>query len=221
LENHILVVLPHPDDESFGAAGTIALERQDGATITYICGTLGEMGRNMGKPTFATRESLPLIRKRELEAACQALGVTDLRMLGLRDKTVEFEDPETLSQRILDVIREVRPTFIITHYPGYAVHPDHDAMGRATVLAVSKLPADERPPVRCMAITANRFDVLGRPDVVVDVTQVQATKLAAIRAHRSQSEGMLQRVESEEDPATRRRMEQFLSQEMFWLYAFD
>lgn len=221
MSERILVVLPHPDDEAFGASGTITLHHQNGAQITYICGTLGEMGRNMGKPFFATRESLPLIRQQELQAACKVLGIDDLRMSGLRDKTVEFEDPEALADRILSVIEEINPSLIITHYPGYAVHPDHDAMGRATILAVRKLPADRRPPVHCMALTRNRFDTLGRPQVVVDVSQVSKTKLAAISAHRSQSEGLLERAQMQDDPAAKRRMEQFLNQEMFWVYDFE
>ncbi|QQE77802.1 bacillithiol biosynthesis deacetylase BshB2 [Alicyclobacillus sp. SO9] len=221
MERHVLVVLPHPDDESFGAGGTIALHRQAGTPVTYLCGTLGQMGRNMGKPFFATRERLPDIRKSELEAACAVLDIQDLRFMGLRDKTVEFEDPEILANRILAVINEVNPTLIITQYPGFAVHPDHNAMGHATVLAVAKLPKESRPPVHCMAMARNRFDALGRPDVVVDITQTSKTKLNAIRAHRSQSEGLLQQFESGQDMAAKRRVEQFLQQEMFWLYPFE
>lgn len=45
---HLLVVLPHPDDEAFGVAGTILSHKEAGHDVTYICLTLGEMGRNMG-----------------------------------------------------------------------------------------------------------------------------------------------------------------------------
>jgi len=221
MHQQVLVVLPHPDDESFGAAGTIALEREAGAKIAYICGTLGEMGRNMGRPVFATRESLPDIRKGELESACSVLGISDLRLFGLRDKTVEFEDPEILADRILAVVKELHPTLVITHYPGFAVHPDHNAMGRATILALSKIPTAQRPTVYCMAMAQNRFDVLGKPHVLVDVSSVQGTKLAAIQAHGSQSQGMLQRAKAEGDTPMRRRMEQFLKQEMFWHFNFE
>ena len=55
------------------------------------------MGRNLGNPPFATRESLPKIRKKELIDAANAIGIQDLRMLGLRDKTIEFEDDEKLT----------------------------------------------------------------------------------------------------------------------------
>jgi bacillithiol biosynthesis deacetylase BshB2 len=95
-ERHVLVIFPHPDDEAFGVSGTITTHINQGTPVTYACLTLGEMGRNLGNPPFATRESLPAIRKKELLASAQAMGLTDLRMLGLRDKTLEFEDDEKM-----------------------------------------------------------------------------------------------------------------------------
>jgi LmbE family N-acetylglucosaminyl deacetylase len=62
---HILIILPHPDDEAFGVAGTAAKYLQGGDKVTYACLTLGEMGRNMGIPPFANRVTLPVIRKKE------------------------------------------------------------------------------------------------------------------------------------------------------------
>lgn len=59
---------------------------------------MGQMGRNMGKPFFATRESLPTIREAELKEACQALGIKNVIKLGLRDKTIEFEEPRNLNR---------------------------------------------------------------------------------------------------------------------------
>ncbi|MBW9235268.1 PIG-L family deacetylase, partial [Leptospira santarosai] len=55
-ERHVLVVFPHPDDEAFGVSGTISMYIKQGIPVTYACLTLGEMGRNLGNPPFATRE---------------------------------------------------------------------------------------------------------------------------------------------------------------------
>lgn len=220
-ERHVLVIFPHPDDETFATGGTIARYTRHGVPVTVVCGTLGEMGRNMGKPAFATRESLPEIRERELREACRVLGVKELRLLGLRDKTVEFEDREALADRLLAIIREVQPSLILTYYPGYAVHPDHDALAFAAVRAVEKLPAAERPRVNCVAI-ANDRDKLGPPDFEVDVSDVMDIKIAAMRAHRSQSEAMLSRLdEILRDPAQRSRWEQQRRYERFWVYRFS
>ena len=56
-ERHVLVIFPHPDDETFSSAGTIASYIEAGIPVTYACLTLGQMGRNLGNPPFATRES--------------------------------------------------------------------------------------------------------------------------------------------------------------------
>ena len=153
MKKHVLAIYPHPDDETFGKAGTIALHTQEGTPVTLICSTLGQMGRNMGKPFFANRETLPLIREQELRAACEVLGIKNLRLFGLRDKTVEFEDPEYVASLILNVIQEIQPTIIYTYYPEHGVHPDHDAMSAATILAVSKLPKADRPIIYAMPVT--------------------------------------------------------------------
>lgn len=136
MNEHVLVMLPHPDDESFGVAGLIAQSRKRGIPVTYACGTLGEMGRNMGSPTYANRETLPELRKQELINACKEMDITDLRMLGLRDKTLEFEDDEYLADVMESIIDEVKPTLIVTFYPGHGVHPDHDATGEAVIRAL-------------------------------------------------------------------------------------
>ena len=85
-ERHELMIFPHPDDETFSSAGTIASYIENGVPVTYACLTLGQMGRNLGNPPFATRESLPYIREKELEDAMKVIGITDLRKMGLRDK---------------------------------------------------------------------------------------------------------------------------------------
>jgi N-acetylglucosamine malate deacetylase 2 len=217
MKEHILVVFPHPDDEAFGTAGFLALKTKEGIPITYACATLGEMGRNMGKPFFANRETLPTIRRKELQDACNVLGIQDLRLLGLRDKTLEFEDLENLSDRIEAIINEVNPSLVITFYPGYAVHPDHDACGEATINAVNRLPKDRRPPIYCKAFSKDTVKDLGEPDIVFDVSDVFSTKLAAIAAHKSQTEGLIKslndKIHDINDEALR-----WLKEEGYYIY---
>ena len=123
MERHVLVVFPHPDDEAYAAGGTIRLLTDQGVPVTYACGTLGQMGRNMGKNVFANRETIPHIRKKELKDACEAMGIKDLRMLGFHDKTLEFEDVDFVADKIEAIIQEVNPSRIITFYPEHGVHP--------------------------------------------------------------------------------------------------
>jgi bacillithiol biosynthesis deacetylase BshB2 len=220
MERHVLVVFPHPDDESFAAGGTMSLYTKVGIPVTYACGTLGQMGRNMGKQVFANRETMPQIRKKELEEACRIMGVQDLRLLGFHDKMLEFEDIDFVADKIEEVIKDVNPSLIITFYPEHGVHPDHDAFGRATIRAVSRMPEEERPTIYAVAITKNRTEVLGEPDVVIDISDAFETKLAALSAHRSQTEAMMEEMKAKiknKDQATL----QWLQLEKFYTYKWN
>lgn len=219
-EKHVLVIFPHPDDEAFGVAGTIMSHTDAGIPVTYVCLTLGEMGRNMGRPVIATRETLPEIRKEELDEATLLLGIQDLRRFGMRDKTIEFTDQEALAMRLLDVIEEVEPTTVITFYPGYAVHPDHDATGAAVIHAVKQMEEAKRPRIHAIAFAEGSEDALGEPDIVTDVQHYRERKLDVIGAHASQTAGLMEQVRNrmEENDET---IEYMLQTERFWTYPLN
>lgn len=216
-ERRILVVLPHPDDEAFGIAGTLAKEIAAGTPVTYACLTLGEMGRNMGIPPFANRVTLPAIRRQELEDSCAAIGLTDLRMMGFHDKTIEFEDKTKLDGAIGALLDELRPSLVITFYPGYSVHPDHDACGAAVIRTIERLPAEERPVVHAVAFSKNCVEDLGEPDVVLDVKDYLTQKLNSIRSHRSQFQAAELMGSKEWDQT---ELEARFGTEKFWTYRF-
>lgn len=217
MERHILVILPHPDDESFGFAGTILKHKKQGACVTYLCLTLGEMGRNMGNPPFANRETVPNIRKKELEEACRVLKIDELRMMGLRDKTIEFLNQEKLAQSLADVILDVNPSLILTFYPGYSIHPDHDACGAAVMRAVALLPKESRPEVHALAISPNSVEELGEPDIVYDISDYLEMKLDALRAHHSQMQEVVKATEHKLEQG----LDDWMKYEQFWIYEID
>lgn len=194
-EEAVLVIFPHPDDEAFGVSGTISTYIKQGVPVTYACLTLGEMGRNLGNPPFATRESLPQIRKQELQASADSMGLKDLRMMGLRDKTIEFEDDDKMVKLVQDLIEDVKPSLIITFYPDYSVHPDHEATARAVSRAVYRMPAEKRPTIYAVAFSNTTKDDLGQPDVIHDITPAREQKMGAMRAHISQTAWMLEEME--------------------------
>jgi bacillithiol biosynthesis deacetylase BshB2 len=190
MERHVVVIYPHPDDESFGAAGTIRKFREQGVPVTFLCGTLGEMGRNMGSPIFANRETLPALREKELAEACRILDI-DFKLLGYRDKTMEYEDRTEMAEHIKGMLEAIDPSLVITHYPDYAVHPDHNALGAASIEAVRMMDADKRPTVWAQAISRDFEDVLGKPDICNDITGDFDKKMRAISAHESQASGII------------------------------
>ena len=144
----VLLVYAHPDDEVFGAAGTMIALRERGVPVTLVCATRGEAGE-IADPSLATPETLPAVREGELRAAMAELGVDDVRLLGYRDSgmegTPENEDPRALIQqpeevvaaRIARVVSDLRPSTVVTFGPdGVYGHPDHLYVHRATVRAV-------------------------------------------------------------------------------------
>lgn len=219
----IFAIYPHPDDETFGKAGALALHAREGDDITLVCATLGQMGRRMGKPFFANRETLSKIREKELRAACDVIGIKDLRLWRMQDKTLQFEDPEELADRVESVLKEVRPNIVYTFYPKYAVHPDHDALGEATIRAVKRLPAKERPVVYATAFSRNCEEKIGKPDILLDVSEVLDVKLAAYRAHRTQSEFIIKKLEQDlaEQPEKQEEILAPYRKERYWKIDFD
>ncbi|RHW40061.1 bacillithiol biosynthesis deacetylase BshB2 [Lysinibacillus yapensis] len=219
-QRHILVVFPHPDDEAFSSAGTIRLYRNMGVPVTYACLTLGEMGRNLGNPPFATRESLPQIRRQELIDACAAMGIEDLRMMGLRDKTVEFEDDEKMVKLVGDLISELNPSLVITFYPGYAVHPDHEATGRAVIEAVRRMEKSVRPAVYAVGFANNTVAEIGEPQIEIDVSSVKLDKVKALQAHASQTAWMIEENSKRVDEG-QPMSDSWLHYERFYLYQIE
>ncbi|CDQ19236.1 bacillithiol biosynthesis deacetylase BshB2 [Halobacillus karajensis] len=213
----VVVIFPHPDDESFGASGTISKFRDEGVPVTYLCGTLGEMGRNMGNPVFANRETLSTFRKKELEEAANQLDI-EVEMLGYQDKTLEFEPRDLVAKHLKERLEALEATIVITHYPGYAVHPDHDALGAAVVDAVRQMDESRRPEVWMHAISNHSKQDLGEPEIIYDVRPYWKRKLAAIKAHLSQADGMMNLIENHEQ--TSEQLER-LKTERFYRYTFS
>ncbi|MBN1139117.1 MAG: PIG-L family deacetylase [Anaerolineae bacterium] len=143
----LLVAFAHPDDESFGPAGTIIHYARQGVAVHYACATRGEAG-DVDPELLAGHDSLAELRTRELECAAGHLGLAGLHLLGYRDSGMENsphnEHPDSLFQapleevagRIVALIRQIRPQVVITFDPsGGTFHPDHVRMHQATVLA--------------------------------------------------------------------------------------
>ena len=140
----LLAVLAHPDDETFGCGGTLAKYADEGAHVTLICATRGEVGE-ISDPSLATRDNLAQVREQELRDACSVLGIDELHILGYRDSgmadTPDNLNPRSLCQasrhevvgRIVEIIRRTKPHVILTFDPngGYG-HPDHIFMHLAT-----------------------------------------------------------------------------------------
>lgn len=153
----ILYILAHPDDESFGHAGTMLLAKDMGFTTGYICATRGEVGE-IRDPALATRASLAARRELELRRSMEMAGLSELRLLPYRDSgmagTPENSDPRCLVQadedevtaHVVAAIRDLKPKVVVTFGPegGYG-HPDHIRIGKVTDRAVLEAAGGDDP----------------------------------------------------------------------------
>jgi N-acetyl-1-D-myo-inositol-2-amino-2-deoxy-alpha-D-glucopyranoside deacetylase len=143
----MLVCLAHPDDETFGMGGTLALYARRGVHIHLVCATRGDVGDVdpellKGFSTIAER------RESELRCAAQILGLADVHFLGYRDSgmpgTPDNQHPNALvaqpvdevAAKVVHYMRLLQPQVVVTSDPigGYK-HPDHIAIHKATVRA--------------------------------------------------------------------------------------
>jgi len=195
-----VVVVAHPDDADFGAAGTIASWTEAGIEVTYCLCTDGDAG---GFDPSVPRDQIAGIRQAEQRAAAKELGVEDVVFLGYPDGrlTPSIE----LRRDISRVVRQRRPQRMLVQSPErnweriHASHPDHLAAGEAALCAVYP---DARNPFAHLELAAEGLDAWtveevwvmtfgsGSANRYVDVTDVFERKLAALKAHVSQTEHM-------------------------------
>jgi LmbE family N-acetylglucosaminyl deacetylase len=150
----LLAVLAHPDDETFGMGGTLALYAQRGVDVHLICATRGEEGEI--DPEYKERiKSAACLRTQELRCAAEALGVAHLHFLNYRDsgmsgseanhhpKALAAQPVEKVAAEVTHLIRQIQPQVVLTFDPiGSYRHPDHIAIQQATVQAF-KMASDE------------------------------------------------------------------------------
>lgn len=190
-----LFVVAHPDDIDFAAGGTVAAMTDAGIEVTYCLATRGDQGGYDDTP----RDQMPALREKEQRAAGAVLGVSDIRFLGFRDGHLEVS--LELRRAVARVIRAVRPGLVVTHNPERnwtampANHPDHMAVGEATLRAVYP---DARNPFAFPELLddegldpwiVHEVWVMGPETVdhVVDMTDHAERKVAALQAHVSQT----------------------------------
>jgi N-acetyl-1-D-myo-inositol-2-amino-2-deoxy-alpha-D-glucopyranoside deacetylase len=196
----LLLVHAHPDDESIYTGATMARYAAEGAQVTLVTCTLGELGEII-PPSLAhlaaeKEDRLGEYRIGELDAACAALGVTDHRFLGgpgrWRDSgmmgTAGNDDPrcfwradlDTAARALLDVIGEVRAQVLVTYDANGAYgHPDHIQAHRVARRAL-EMAGPDGPA---------KFYATAGPDLAT--TEIGGggyfgQKLAAMRAHATQ-----------------------------------
>jgi LmbE family N-acetylglucosaminyl deacetylase len=210
----VLGVWAHPDDEAYLSAGFMATAADAGARVVVATATRGEGG---GEDAGAA-ERLAALRERELAESLQAIGVREHRWLqGARplvDGGLARVPHEEGVGLVADLLADVRPDVVLTFGPdGLTGHADHRAVSAWVTAAWRR--AGAGPRLWYAAVTRDFLERWGKLSAALGVWMtgppepvdrraavhvqdftgaVLERKIAALRAHRSQTAGLIDRV---------------------------
>ncbi len=189
--DRVLVIVAHPDDIESWCAGTVCRFTDAGKYVAYVLCTSGDKGTS--DPTL-TPQQVAAIREAEQKEAARILGVESVTFLHWPDS--EIEPTLALRRELVRQTRKHRPDLVITHdpVPPYRLHPDHRAVGRATLDALfpcARDPLTFAEQIRDEGLQAHIVPEVWLfatevPDIWVNIVETLLRKIAARLAHVSQ-----------------------------------
>ena len=200
-KERMLVILAHPDDESFAVGGTLAKYVHQGIQVVLLTATRGEAGIPGTEPMVAGE-----IREKELLQAAKHLGI-EVHFLDYQDGKLSKANPRDLLEHIVCWIDTVQPQVVLTFGPdGVSGHPDHVTISNTVTQAVEQY----FPKVCLLYIVPSEATVLGcgvsassanpdEPLVSVDISDYKIEKIRAIQSHVSQNPPLPGKAEEEVD----------------------
>lgn len=169
----VLVLAPHPDDETIGCGGSLAIHANAGDPVKVVFLTSGARGDTSGK---AEKKSYIKLRQEEASKACRCLGINDLEFLAYEDRALAGS--RGVLTRMIDLLEKYKPELVYAPSP-IEFHPDH----RATAVLLY-----EAIRTRDMKFEIAFYEV-GQPlsvNCLVDITSVLNQKILAGNAYSSQ-----------------------------------
>ncbi len=189
-----LVISAHAADFVWRAGGAIALHAEMGYDVTVVCLSFGERGESgkIWKRAGVTLDEVKAERRKEAEAAAQALGVHDLVSFDLGDYPLEMDKDAKF--RLVDVIRKVQPAWMMSHSMWDPYNTDH--MYATRVALETRMIAQawgHNPGERVLGapqlylFEPHQTEQMGwKPDVFLDITPVWDKKRKAIECMEGQ-----------------------------------
>ncbi|MFZ5535305.1 MAG: PIG-L deacetylase family protein [Patescibacteria group bacterium] len=194
MKKTVFCVIAHPDDEAFGPSGTIAILAKT-YEVHVICVTDGA-----SDPRFhpVGGKTLADMRKDELAASANALGVAKVHMLGFADGTLNNNTYHAIADALQKLVDAHKPSLLITtELRGVSGHLDHVAVAMVTSYVYSKNADIDAIWYNCasrdVSDSMQDYFVFFPPgflreevDMVVDISGVFTQKVAAAHCHTSQ-----------------------------------
>ncbi len=179
VDEHALVISPHPDDLEIGMGGTAAKLTDSGIKVISLVVT---DGRKSTSVYGLTEEELVELRESEVRESVGILGIDYLILLRLRDIRSE-ENKAEFKNVFCQTIAKFNPEEIYIPHPVIDKHPTHQAVSSIALEAIAEVPA--RPfKLWCYEV----WTPFPEYDRIEDVSLQMHIKCAAIEAHRSQVE---------------------------------
>lgn len=189
-----LVVSAHSADFVWRCGGAIALHQKKGVDVTVVCLSYGERGESakLWKEAGATLEHVKAERRKEAEAAAKALDAHDIRFFDLGDYPLEMDREAKF--RLVDVIREVQPAFMLSHALDDPYNTDHPYATRVALECRMVAQAWGHNPgekvlgaPQLYLFEPHQTEQCGwKPDTILDITEVWDRKRAAIECMEGQ-----------------------------------
>lgn len=187
----LLLIVPHPDDEVYGASGTLMTYLAEGHACGLVTLTRGEAGRTLG--LCETPEELARMRAVELAACLDVIGLNVHEQHQFPDKHLIEQPIQPLIEVAREAMQRHRPEIVLTFPPnGSNGHPDHVTAHKVVKAAWDSLPEAERPRLWYYASDTppENEELLAqwlKPNTRHDVSQHITRKLQAIACHRTQA----------------------------------
>jgi len=189
-----LVISAHAADFVWRCGGAIALHADRGYDVTVVCLSFGERGESakLWKQGGMTLEAVKAARAKEAENAAGALGVHDLQFFDLGDYPLRVE-PEAMD-RLVDVIRDVQPAFMLSHSKWDPYNTDHMYATQVALEARMIAQAWGHNPGQKVLGAPQLYlfephqteQMEWKPDVFLDISPVWEKKRAAIECMQGQ-----------------------------------
>lgn len=183
-----LVVSAHSADFVWRAGGAIALHQKKGYAVTIVCLSYGERGESakLWKEPGCTLDHVKTARRKEAEAAAQALNAHDIQFFDLGDYPLEMDREAKF--RLVDVIRKVQPAFMMSHSQYDPYNTDHSYATKVAIECRMIAQAWGHNPGQKVLGAPQLYlfephqteQMQWKPDVFLDITEVWDNKRAAI-----------------------------------------
>jgi LmbE family N-acetylglucosaminyl deacetylase len=219
----VLIFTPHPDDEMFGAGGTIALLNQHHNNVYIVIYTNDDKG---SYDPEMTSQKLARIRKAEEEASEAVLGTPkeNIQWMGYDDGMLEYAPQPKLVEEATAIIRRLRPDALLSIDPGEWYtrwhKTDHRMAALNTLDAVRAAEfwlyfpnqrLEQHLEPYAVPVTYFYYTTPQEANYWVNIDSVAQLKLEAASKHVSQFEPAMHKYRPDWDPADLARLKGMLS----------